>query len=85
MVKVKFIPPFRLFQSTTPFLCLLSSVSIFISAEEGELLLSIFISAEEGELGHGAGEALAMLALESETGCATILKRANVLQLVSAL
>eukprot|EP00267_Zea_mays_P047540 XP_020400011.1 uncharacterized protein LOC103645669 [Zea mays] len=50
-----------------------------------KLLLSIFISAEERELGHGADEALAMLALESETGCAAILKRADVLQLVSAL
>jgi hypothetical protein len=50
-----------------------------------KLLLSIFVSAEERELGHGAGEALAMLALESERGCADILKRADVLQLVSAL
>ncbi|KAK8445862.1 hypothetical protein SEVIR_9G399200v4 [Setaria viridis] len=49
-------------------------------------LLSIFVSAEERELGGEAGEALAMLALESEAGCAAILKRADVLdQLVSAL
>ena len=50
-----------------------------------KLLLELFICAEERELDHGAGEALAMLALESEMGCAAILKRADVLQLVSAL
>jgi hypothetical protein len=49
-------------------------------------VLSIFVSVEEKELGGEAGEALAMLALESEAGCAAILKRADVLdQLVSAL
>ncbi|CAN6325146.1 unnamed protein product [Urochloa humidicola] len=47
-------------------------------------LLSIFVSAEERELG---GEALAMLALESEAGCGAILRqRADVMdQLVAAL
>ncbi|RLN19000.1 uncharacterized protein C2845_PM02G25420 [Panicum miliaceum] len=49
-------------------------------------LLSIFVSAEERELGGEAGEALAMLALESEDGCSAILKRGDVLdQLVAAL
>nr|CAB3500738.1 unnamed protein product [Digitaria exilis] len=51
-------------------------------------LLSIFVGAvEKEELGAEAGEALAMLALESEDGCAAILKqRADVLdQLMSAL
>ncbi|CAN6295007.1 unnamed protein product [Urochloa humidicola] len=50
-------------------------------------LLSIFVSAEERELGAEAGEALAMLALESEAGCAAILRRrADVLdQLVATL
>jgi hypothetical protein len=51
-----------------------------------ELLLSIFFNSQETELGCEAGEALAMLALESEAGCAAILKRADVMdQLVSAL
>ncbi|CAL4939549.1 unnamed protein product [Urochloa decumbens] len=50
-------------------------------------LLSIFVSSEERELGAEAGEALAMLALESEAGCAAILRqRADVLdQLVAVL
>ncbi|RLN43496.1 uncharacterized protein C2845_PM01G15830 [Panicum miliaceum] len=49
-------------------------------------LLSIFVSAEERELGAEAGEALAMLALESEDGCGAILKRGDVLdQLVTVL
>ncbi|EAY90101.1 hypothetical protein OsI_11667 [Oryza sativa Indica Group] len=48
-------------------------------------LLSIFVDAET-ELGGEAGEALAMLALESEASCAAILKRDDVLDhLVSAL
>uniref|UniRef100_A0A0E0KDZ9 Uncharacterized protein n=1 Tax=Oryza punctata TaxID=4537 RepID=A0A0E0KDZ9_ORYPU len=48
-------------------------------------LLSIFVDAEM-ELGGEAGEALAMLALESEASCAAILKRDDVLDhLVSAL
>uniref|UniRef100_M8BFP1 Uncharacterized protein n=1 Tax=Aegilops tauschii TaxID=37682 RepID=M8BFP1_AEGTA len=51
-----------------------------------KLLLSIFFNAGECELGNEAGEALAMLALESEASCAAILKRADVLdQLASAL
>ncbi|KAJ1297037.1 hypothetical protein BS78_01G347500 [Paspalum vaginatum] len=51
-----------------------------------KLLLSIFFDAQDTELGREAGEALAMLALESEAGCAAILKRDDVLdQLVSAL
>jgi hypothetical protein len=37
-------------------------------------LLSIFTSTKQGELG---GEALAMLALESNVGCPAILKRAE--------
>ncbi|VAI50021.1 unnamed protein product [Triticum turgidum subsp. durum] len=50
------------------------------------LLLSIFFNAGECELGNEAGEALAMLALESEASCSAILKRADVLdQLASAL
>uniref|UniRef100_A0A0E0KE01 Uncharacterized protein n=1 Tax=Oryza punctata TaxID=4537 RepID=A0A0E0KE01_ORYPU len=50
-----------------------------------KLLLSIFVNAEN-ELGAEAGEALAMLALESEASCAAILKLHDVLdQLVSAL
>ncbi|CAN6289371.1 unnamed protein product [Urochloa humidicola] len=49
------------------------------------LLLSTFVGADE-ELAREAGEALAMLALESEMGCAAILKRDDVLdRLVSAL
>ncbi|EMS45302.1 Peptide methionine sulfoxide reductase B5 [Triticum urartu] len=43
------------------------------------LLLSIFFNAGECELGNEAGEALAMLALESEASCSAILKRADVL------
>jgi hypothetical protein len=40
-----------------------------------KLLLTIFVGADEdGDLRREAGEALAMLALESETGCAAILK-----------
>ncbi|OEL33100.1 hypothetical protein BAE44_0005880 [Dichanthelium oligosanthes] len=51
-----------------------------------KLLLSIFTGDEERELACKSGEALAMLALESERGCAAILKRGDVLdQLVSAL
>ncbi|KAM3244139.1 hypothetical protein ACQJBY_055826 [Aegilops geniculata] len=51
-----------------------------------KLLLSIFFNAGECELGNEAGEALAMLALESEASCAAILKRSDVLdQLASAL
>lgn len=51
-----------------------------------KLLLSIFVNAEERELGGEAGEALALLALESEASCAVILKSADVLgQLMSAL
>ncbi|CAL4922779.1 unnamed protein product [Urochloa decumbens] len=52
------------------------------------LLLSVFVGAEDGAgvLAREAGEALAMLALESDKGCAAILKRADVLgHLVSAL
>lgn len=50
-------------------------------------LLSIFFNAQELELGREAGEALAMLALESEVSCSAILKaRADVIDpLVSAL
>ncbi|CAD6211272.1 unnamed protein product [Miscanthus lutarioriparius] len=51
-----------------------------------KLLLSMFFNSQETELGCEAGKALAMLALESEAGCAAILKRADVMdQLVSAL
>uniref|UniRef100_A0A0D9VU93 DUF4220 domain-containing protein n=1 Tax=Leersia perrieri TaxID=77586 RepID=A0A0D9VU93_9ORYZ len=51
-----------------------------------KLLLSMFFNADEKELGGEAGEALAMLALESEASCAAILKRGDVLDhLVSAL
>ncbi|KAE8814058.1 hypothetical protein D1007_08697 [Hordeum vulgare] len=51
-----------------------------------KLLMSIFFNASECELGNEAGEALAMLALESEASCSAILKRADVLdQLASAL
>ncbi|EER94819.1 uncharacterized protein LOC8080792 [Sorghum bicolor] len=51
-----------------------------------KLLLSMFFDSQETELGCEAGEALAMLALESEAGCAAILRRADVMdQLVSAL
>jgi hypothetical protein len=51
-----------------------------------KLLLSIFFNAQDTELGREAGEALAMLALESEAGCAAILRQTDVLdQLVSAL
>ncbi|WVZ57031.1 hypothetical protein U9M48_007475 [Paspalum notatum var. saurae] len=51
-----------------------------------ELLLSIFIGAKDKELGPKASGALAMLALENETGCAAILRRADVVrQLVSVL
>ncbi|KAF8728753.1 hypothetical protein HU200_018031 [Digitaria exilis] len=53
-----------------------------------KLLLSTFAGVEEeGEIGCNAGKALAMLALESEKGCAAILKqRADVVDLlVSAL
>ncbi|KAL6649984.1 hypothetical protein ACP70R_014208 [Stipagrostis hirtigluma subsp. patula] len=51
-----------------------------------KLLLSTFVNAEERELACEAGEALAMLALESERGCEAILKRADVIdRLVSAL
>uniref|UniRef100_A0ACD5XLQ6 Uncharacterized protein n=1 Tax=Avena sativa TaxID=4498 RepID=A0ACD5XLQ6_AVESA len=52
-----------------------------------KLLLSIFFNAQELELGREAGEALAMLALESEASCAAILKaRSDVIDpLVSAL
>ncbi|CAM0873566.1 unnamed protein product [Alopecurus aequalis] len=52
-----------------------------------KLLLSIFFNGQELELGREAGEALAMLALESEASCSVILKtRPDVVdQLVSAL
>uniref|UniRef100_J3LNZ0 Uncharacterized protein n=2 Tax=Oryza brachyantha TaxID=4533 RepID=J3LNZ0_ORYBR len=51
-----------------------------------KLLLSIFFNADERELSGDAGEALAMLALESEASCAAILKRGDVLDhLMSAL
>jgi hypothetical protein len=52
-----------------------------------KLLLSIFLNAQELELGREAGEALAMLALESEASCSAILKtRSDVVDpLVSAL
>ncbi|KAM0890198.1 hypothetical protein ACQ4PT_027183 [Festuca glaucescens] len=52
-----------------------------------KLLLSIFFNAQELELGREAGEALAMLALESEASCSAILKtRSDVIDpLVSAV
>ncbi|KAJ1297036.1 hypothetical protein BS78_01G347400 [Paspalum vaginatum] len=52
-----------------------------------ELLISVFVGADEAaeELGPKAGGALEILALESERGCAAILRRADVLQLVSVL
>ncbi|KAF0911902.1 hypothetical protein E2562_012729 [Oryza meyeriana var. granulata] len=51
-----------------------------------KLLLSIFFNADDKELGGEAGEALAILALESEASCAVILKRDDVLDhLMSAL
>jgi hypothetical protein len=50
-----------------------------------KLLLSIFVNGEK-ELGAEAGEALAMLALESQASCAAILKQDDVLDhLMSAL
>uniref|UniRef100_A0A0E0D0X5 DUF4220 domain-containing protein n=1 Tax=Oryza meridionalis TaxID=40149 RepID=A0A0E0D0X5_9ORYZ len=50
-----------------------------------KLLLSIFLNGEK-ELGAEAGEALAMLALESQASCAAILKQDDVLDhLMSAL
>ncbi|KAL6901925.1 hypothetical protein ACP4OV_004801 [Aristida adscensionis] len=51
-----------------------------------KLLVSTFVDAEEDKvLAAEAGEALAMLALESETGCEAILRRAGVIdQLVAA-
>ncbi|KAL6878326.1 hypothetical protein ACP4OV_012496 [Aristida adscensionis] len=54
-----------------------------------KLLVSTFVDAEEEEdkaLACEAGEALAMLALESDRGCGAILRRADVIgQLVAAL
>ncbi|CAM0902361.1 unnamed protein product [Alopecurus aequalis] len=52
-----------------------------------KLLLSIFFNAQELELGREAGEALAMLALESKASCSAILKtRSDVIDpLVSAM